>query len=151
MGRKKNFIKVNQPELSVVNTETGEIVKEGINKIIAVDLDSYIMIFLNSLSGLYNLDGLEIKVLMGCWKKSLFATEYEGNIVVNDVEFKQSIINDGLDLSPASIDVYISKLTKKEMLIRIAKGKYMLNPKYFWKGVVNSRSKLLFELRYEGE
>lgn len=147
--RKKSYVKVESPNLSVFNNDTGEVVS-GVVENVAIDIDSFIMVFLNSISSLYKLDGMEIKILMHCWKKSMYSVDYSGNIIVNDVEFKNGIVSSGLGVSVSTVDVYISKLCKKEMLIRVSRGKYMLNPRYFWKGVITDRSKLLFKLQYNG-
>lgn len=147
---KKIFNQIVDPNLQVIDITTGEI-KSAVSHIKVDNIDDFIMIFLNNLRCLYNLEGLELKLLMQCWKKSLYANDYSGNILLNDNDFKKSVIDDGLKMSPATIDVYISKLCKKGLLIRLSKGKYMLNPNYFFKGRLSDRSKLKLEMSYNLE
>ena len=48
----------------------------------------------------------------------------------------------GLDISNNTIDLYFHQLTKEGFLVKLCKGKYMLNPKYFFKGTLNDSAKM---------
>lgn len=98
------------------------------------NIEEYINLCLEAVPDLMELNGLELKVLICCWKAAYYpssATKY--NIVYNSPSFKQLCVETGLNTSPASIDNAISALTKAGMLIRLHKGEYALNPRYFIK------------------
>ena len=80
---------------------------------------------------------------MCCWKASSYnSVDAEGNIVNNNKLLKDYIRQHGLDISDNTIDVIISKLAKKGILIKKCRGSYMLNPRYFFKGRLAEKSKL---------
>ena len=88
---------------------------------------------------------------MAIWRLSSFnkALHDEGNIFLNDQGSKAAIRNMGLSLSDSSIDVAIHNIMKAGFMRRIGKGKYVLNPRYFFKGTLSDRSKLQFKVMVE--
>lgn len=148
---KKIFTKITEPELKVINTNTGEIIS-GVSTVKYDNIDDFIMCFLSSIKEVTSLDGNSIRVLLFCWKFSSFNYNIpEANIIVNDVDFKNNLRKNGLDLSDASINNAINKLYKANMLQKKCRGKYMLNPKYFFKGTLVNRSKLQLNIVYESK
>lgn len=146
---KKIYIKITNPELKVVCTTTGEIVS-GISTVKCDSIDDFIMCFLSSIKEVASLDGNSIRVLLFCWKFSSFNYNIpEANIIVNDVDFKERLRLNRLNLSDASINNAINKLYKAGMLQKKCRGKYTLNPKYFFKGTLSNRSKLQLNVIYE--
>ena len=100
-----------------------------------------------------NITGVQIKVLMCCWRHSIYNDKLcnEGNMVYNDLMFKEACKKDGLKSPNAVIDNAISQLTKYGFLIKKCKGAYLLNPKYFFKGTLSDRTKLQYNLMVEPE
>ena len=146
---KKIYTQITNPELKVVCTTTGEIVS-GVSTVKCDSIDDFIMCFLSSIKEVASLDGNSIRVLLFCWKFSSFNYNIpEANIIVNDIDFKERLRLNGLNLSDASINNAINKLYKAGMLQKKCRGKYTLNPKYFFKGTVANRSKLQLNVIYE--
>lgn len=129
-------------DYSIVDKNTGELFDYKQTK--KVTIDEFIMVFFASYPELFKLKGVPLKVLMCCWKRSSYnpMCEEEGNIVCNNTSFKEACREYGLDTSDANIDNAISLLAKRNLLIKRCRGEYLLNPKYFFKGSLSSRSKL---------
>lgn len=148
---KKIYTQITNPDLKVVCTTTGEIVS-GVSTVKCDSIDDFIMCFLSSIKEVAPLDGNSIRVLLFCWKFSSFNYNIpEANIIVNDVDFKERLRLNGLNLSDASINNAINKLYKAGMLQKKCRGKYTLNPKYFFKGTLANRSKLQLNVIYEAK
>ena len=148
---KKVYTQTDIPEFKVVNTVTGEIIS-GISTVRCESIDEFIMCFLSSIREVAALDGNSIRVLLYCWKYSSFNYNLpEANVIVNDKDFKSTIRKNGLDMSDAVINNCFMKLSKAGMLIAKCRGKYILNPKYFFKGTLANRSKLQVNIIYDGE
>jgi len=149
--RRRIYLSVNQPDLSVTRNSTGEIVG-GISKRECSDIDEYIMFFLASLPKIEKLDGNALKVLMWCWKLSSWnPTVPDANTVTNDKAFKETIRKNGSELTDPTINKAIHELAKTDFLIKRCKGSYFLNPNYFFKGTLTNRAKLQYQLSYDGE
>lgn len=131
---------------ALLDKETGEIRDLNITK--KVTLDEFIMVFFASYPELLKLSGLQLKVLMCCWKYSTYNANNaeEGNLLHNNAYFKQYCNEDGLNVPDASIDNAISFLSRKDLLIKRCRGEYLLNPNYFFKGKLTDRSKISYNL-----
>ena len=139
-----NFITQADPDYSLLDKHTGEVLEWKRTRVVSVD--EFIMFFFASMPDLFKLEGLQLKVLMCCWKHSSYNdVEKEGNIVHNDRLLKEYIHQCGLNISDTAIDVIIHRLAKSNILIKKCRGTYMLNPQYFFKGRLAEKSKL--ELR----
>ena len=146
---KTKYEKEKSDFLNVIDTQTGELTDYF--ELRKVTLDEFIMVFFSSYPELYQLNGVQLKVLMGCWKYSSYnsANYAEGNIVHNNPSFKEFCRQDGLVTSDANIDNAISTLCKKGLLIKRCKGEYILDPRYFFKGKLSERSKIKFTFLVE--
>lgn len=129
-------------DFSLLDNHTGEILEFRQTK--KVSLDEFIMVFFAGCPELLRLKGIHLKVLICCWKYSSYnpENEIEGNLVHNDSIFKAQCKSFGLDAPVASIDNSISYLSKQGYLIKKCRGVYLMNPKYFFKGSLSSRSKI---------
>lgn len=127
---------------SLLDNQTGEIKELKITR--RVTQEEFIMVFLKTIPELWNLEGNQLKLLMYCWLDSSFnkIEDNEGNIIRNDILFKNKVRQMGLDLTNGAIDVYISQLTKANILIRVCRGAYLLNPNYFFKGKISDNTKM---------
>lgn len=127
---------------SLLDNRTGEILEY--RQVKKVSLDEFIMVFFASCPDLLKLSGVELKVLICCWKLSSFnpVNEETGNVVHNNPSFKKYCKEQGATSSDANIDNAISVLCKKRMLLKKCRGEYMLNPEYFFKGTLSNRSKI---------
>lgn len=138
------FVTQTDPDYSLLDNYTGEVLEWKRTRVVSVD--EFIMFFFASMPDLFKLKGLQLKVLMCCWKHSSYNNVVEeGNIVHNNILLKEYIRSCGLDITDSAIDVIIHNLAKANILIKKCKGTYMLNPRYFFKGKLAEKSKL--ELR----
>lgn len=145
---KRIFTSINHPELSVVNTATGEILS-GVADIRCDSIDQFIMCFLSSIPQVTKLNGNCMRVLMWCWKLSSYNPAIpEANVINNNKYFKQKIREEGGDLTDTTIDKAIHVLCKQGFLSRQCKGSYFLNPELFFKGTLSNRAKLKYNVGY---
>ena len=138
----KKYVTEKSENYALLDKQTGEILDYSIAK--KVSLDEFIMVFFAGCPELMDLTGNHLKVLICCWKHSSYNpnNEESGNIVHNSPSFKEACRENGLDVSNAVIDNAISALCKKGFLIKRCRGEYLLNPEYFFKGSLSSRSKI---------
>lgn len=145
----KKYQTVTSEDYSLLDNNTGEILEFRQTR--KVTVEEFIMIFFSSYPELLRLKGVPLKVLMCCWKMSSYnpTNETEGNVLHNNATFKEYCRTQGLETSDANIDNAISELAKKGFLLKKCRGEYMLNPNYFFKGSLSSRSKIEFNFTVE--
>lgn len=145
----KSFVTEINKDYSLLDNHTGEI--KELKRTRVVNVDEFIMFFFASIPELCKLDGLQLKILMCCWKNSTYSkVESEGNIVVNNRLLKD-YIKQNVETTDAAIDVCFHRLTERGILVRKCKGTYLLNPKYFFKGSLAKKSKLELRILTEGK
>jgi hypothetical protein len=137
------YITETSKDYSVVDNHTGELLE--LKQTRKLSLEEFIMVFFSSYPELFKLRGLQLKILMCCWKHSTYNKENDlsGNIVHNNTSFKEHCREEGLQLSDASIDNNISALCKAGLLRKKCRGEYLLSPDYFFKGSLSQRTKVL--------
>lgn len=86
---------------------------------------------------------------MLCWKYSKYGNVEEGNIIVNDLEFKEKIRTYEPTISNSNIDSCFTTFIKRGIMKRLCKGKYELNSLYFFKGTLSDRTKLQFRVEVD--
>lgn len=147
--KKQIYTKINRENYSVIDNTTGEIVS-GVTTIHTSCIDEFIMFFFKSIPVLMNLDGNTFKVLMYCWKYSAISPKDQSNYIINDKIFKEDLatLTNG-ELTENVINKAISQCKKMGLLIRKSKGRYMLNPDYFYKGSLSDRSNLQIQINYK--
>lgn len=145
------YITQTSEDYSIVDNHTGELLE--LRQTRKLSLEEFIMVFFSSYPQLFKLKGLQLKILMCCWKHSTYNKENDttGNIVHNNASFKQHCREEGLDIADASIDNTISSLCKTGLLVKKCRGEYLLNPDYFFKGSLSQRTKVLMQFIVEPE
>ena len=145
------YVTEKSKDYSIVDNHTGELIE--LRQTRKLTLEEFIMVFFSSYPELFKLKGLQLKVLMCCWKHSSYNKENDttGNIVHNNASFKQHCREEGLKLSDASIDNNISSLCKTGLLRKKCRGEYLLNPEYFFKGTLSQRTKILTQFIVESD
>ena len=145
----EKYLKEKSKDYSLLDNHTGEIIEFYQTK--KVSIDEFIMVFFSNYPQMMKLKGVCLKVLMCCWKFSSYNAEYEeeGNIVHNNARFKEYCRQDGLEAPDASIDNAISHLCKVGLLIKKCRGEYLLDPRYFFKGKLSKRSKIMYNIVVE--
>lgn len=145
------FVTEKSKDYSLLDNRTGEI--KEFRRTRKISIPEFMMVYFASYSDMFVLTGVQIKVLMCCWRHSTYNDRLcnEGNMIYNDLMFKEACKKDGLKSPNAVIDNAISQLTKYGFLIKKCKGAYLLNPKYFFKGTLSDRTKLQYNLMVEPE
>lgn len=142
----KQFITEKSQDKAIVDITTGELTDLHITR--EVNTDDFIMLFLKSFPQMMDLTGNQLKLLIICWRSCTLNPNNttEGNIVNNNPYFKNIVRESGLNLSDASINVEMSRLTKKGIIIKRGFGTYMLNPEYFFRGRISDRTNCILDL-----
>lgn len=145
------YITAKLRDFEAIDKRTGELLE--LQQVKKLKIEEFLMIFIACCPGLLNLKGIPLKVLICCWKHSSYNKEncVEGNIVNNSPSFKKYCREDGLNTSDACIDRAFSQLCSANLLIRKCRGEYLLNPKYFFKGTLSDRTKLIMHLECNDE
>lgn len=146
---KKAYISKKLDGFNILDKTTGELLDYRVVK--KVNLEEFIMIFLSSIPEVVKLDGRLLKVLAISWMESGFGDAERGNIIHNNMSFKETVRKHIPELSDSSIDNAFTQLVKAGMMIRVCKGEYELNPDYFFKGKISDRTKLRFMIECEPE
>lgn len=148
---KHKYITEKSEDYKLVNVHTGELL--DYNYVKKIPIDDFIMVYLATLPNLFCLSGQHIKILMTLWKISSYNKAWceDGNIFLNDKYTKEAIRATGLKVSDSCIDVAVSRLAKKEFIIKLARGKYLLNPRYFFKGTLSDRSHIKLSVEVDPE
>lgn len=135
--------------------EWGEIVSAEQTTLKKVKAEEFCQIYLRDNEEFYKLTKAESNVLAVCWYGSLYYSDEQlecpGNQITLDKKFKD-IIKTKTGLAESTIKNSINNLVKKEMLLKDEKYKltYYLNPKYFFKGRISDRTKLITHtIQYE--
>ena len=148
----KKFRTIVDPENIIVNKNTGEIVGASIKRVCERPED-FIKLYLSSIGDLLDLNQREFQILLVCIRSSQFYDEAEakGNFFSNDARFKTNcrrLLDE--ELSDNNINMCISRLAAKKIIIRQSRGLFVMNPRYFFKGTITKKSRLELIATYEG-
>lgn len=149
MGTKRKY-KIRVNESTTVDGETGEIVMEKQSQISTYAKEpDYVKTYFSDIGRLHGLAPQMCSVLWELVKMM----NYENQIVVS-VGVKQ-IICEVLDIRGRNgdlainvVDVYLSKLCTKNILIRGKKGIYYANPNLFGRGAWQQISEIRMKITY---
>lgn len=140
MGRKLQYIE------EKIDRNTGEV--STVKKTFAVKANSTEEFYITFLSGLNALCDLsrqgDIKVMAILCSIADYNT---GKVSITSVERKEIIEKTGLS-SPQAFTNAISRL-KSQGLVTGEKGRYEINPHYFWKGTTDARNKMIKDNKLE--
>lgn len=132
---------------TLIDSETGEVIQQEIStKVIKrVAQEDFIQVYLEDLAALLSITAIsEIKVLMVLWRMASFNKENDkaGNRIVLVKPIKEEIANE-LNLTLGTIDNILRKLLNKNLIIKMDRTIYSLNPQYFFKGYMKDRLKVV--------
>lgn len=128
--------------------EFGELLSAEQTIVRKVNAEEFCQIYLKDCEDFSNLTGSEYRVLVQCW---LYSTYYKdsqldipGNMVSYNAVLKESIQRK-TGLKEGTIKNALNSLVRKNMLLKPEgiRGVYYLNPKYFFKGKLTERTKLI--------
>jgi len=123
----------------IVVNENGEILESKSRVKRKVTSAEFMQVYLEDHSGLMKISsGNEIKVLVTLWSLSQFDT----NQVILIKPIKEQIAQK-IGISYNTLRNIISELSKKNLLVKKDRSMYYLNPKYFFKGYVENRPKVI--------
>lgn len=126
--------------------ENGEIISAEIKTIKTVTAEKFCQVYLEDNEEFHKLSQSEYRVLSMCWRYSIYYSDlnYPGNKVNYDKQFKD-LIMEKTNLAESTIKNAFTTLVKKEMLLKDKnyKGIYYMNPKYFFKGSLSDRAKVI--------
>lgn len=154
--------KINTNEITTIDSQTGEIISQVVQQekqIIATrkvkNQEEFIMVYLQDLSSFLRIDNAtQIKLLALIWRDIAYVNpkSNEGNVMAILKDDKQKWA-DEIGCSLRTIDNCLSALIKKKLLLSGgSRGKYMLNPEYYFKGSSNDRKRILnLQVEYEFE
>lgn len=144
---KKTYKTEIDPERFIVNSD-GEIESFVVKKVCETQ-EEFMMTYLNSIDELIDLEKSLFQVLICCWKLSSFSNlNEEGNVINNTPLFRQRCRELGINMTDNAIRIAMSRLSKKNILIPLCKGTYLLNPKYFIKGTMSKKTRLQLITEY---
>jgi DNA-binding MarR family transcriptional regulator len=131
----------------IIDSETGEVLQQEVStKVIKrVAQEDFIQVYLEDLAALLNVTAIsEIRVLMVLWRMASFNKENDkaGNRIVLVKPIKEEIATE-LNLTAGTIDNILRKLLNKNLIIKIDRTIYTLNPQYFFKGYMKDRLKVV--------
>lgn len=132
---------------TLVDSETGEVIQQEVStKVIKrVAQEDFIQVYLEDLAALLNVTAIsEIRVLMVLWRMASFNKENDkaGNRIVLVKPIKEEIANE-LSLTAGTVDNILRKLLNKNLIIKVDRTIYSLNPQYFFKGYMKDRLKVV--------
>ena len=132
MKTEKIFEKVEH----VTDMQTGQIVEERRIFTKKVDKEKFMMVYLESMGSILKINSpIEYKVLLTLWEMS----EFETNRIILVKDIKKEIA-ERLGYVFKTVENAVSRLSKKNLLIKKGTAIYYLNPKYFFKGSEIARS-----------
>lgn len=148
-------------EKTVIDKETGEILDSQIitNKQVNLtrkvkNYNEFIMVYLEDISSFLKIDNAtQIKVLALIWRDAKYNNPEtnDGNVMAILKDDKERWANE-IKVNTRTIDNALSALVRKNILISVCKGKYKLNPLYYFKGSNSDRKKILnVQVEYEFE
>lgn len=137
---------------TTVDTETGEVVDHMAMEELNIkatkkikDYPEFIMIYLKDIAGFLQIENAtQIQLLSIIWKESSFNNPEtnQGNLIAILKDDKERWAEE-LGVGLRTIDNAVSALVEKDLLLREGRGKYKLNPKYYFKGSNTDRMKIL--------
>jgi len=130
-------------ESSVIGEEVKltEEVDFRVKEVKTVEQERFMQVYLEDLSRVMNLTQMvEIKVLLWAWKNSSYneSGSTKGNEITIVSSHKEQMAEE-LGYAKKVVSNTVYGLAKKGLLIRVARSRYVLNPKFFFKGKLKDR------------
>lgn len=131
--------------------ETGEILQDFVVEKTCDTQEEFLKIYLNSIDDLSKIDHQTFEILLIILRRARFVDKDDvmGNEFFNNDIFKHEV-KMKLGLKDNAINKYVSNLTKAKILLRVNKGSYILNPRYFLKGKMTDKTRMELVVKYNG-
>jgi hypothetical protein len=131
-------VQIGTEEKSIVDSKTGEVLDTIIKSIVKQKFvngnDRFFMIFSNTLDVMKKLDKVALLVLVYF---GIEATETDLKFTATKFYKRKASLNLGMAYS--TVSNAIQRLYKHDVIRRVDAGIYVINPEFFWKGVMNKR------------
>lgn len=131
-------VQVGTEEKSIVDSNTGEVLETIIKSIVKQKFvngsDRFFMIFSNTLEVMKRLDKVSLLVLVYF---GIEATETDLKFTATKFYKNKAALKLGMAYS--TVYNAIQRLYKHDVIRRVDAGVYVINPEFFWKGVMNKR------------
>jgi len=128
------------------NPETGEIITRENRITKSSKEDIFFMTFIESIGFMKNLSKTEIQTVFGLMK---YVTFNDNEVVVN--RLVKDRISELMNISLKSINNSITGLVRKQIIKRVGRGTYQLNPHIFGKGNIHAIRKLKMTYEWDFE
>lgn len=131
-------VQIGTEEKSIVDSRTGEVLDTIIKSIVKQKFvngsDRFFMIFSNTLDVMKKLDKVALLVLV------YFGIEAtEADLKFTATKFYKRKASLSLGMAYSTVSNAIQRLYKHDVIRRVDAGIYVINPEFFWKGVMNKR------------
>lgn len=113
--------------------------------------EQFIQVYLEDMKGMLEIDnGTHLKVLFLMWRDCQYnsPSKNEGNVVTVLKEDKEKWMNE-IGCSLKTVNNAITALKAQGLLIYKSRARYILNPKFFFKGPIKDRQQVI--INYEVE
>lgn len=125
-------------EESMIDSKTGEVLETIIKNIVKQKFvngsDRFFMIFSNTLEVMKKLDKVALLVLV------YFGIESnDSDLKFTATRFYKKKASLKLGMAYSTVSNAIQRLYKHDVIRRVDAGIYVINPEFFWKGVMNKR------------
>lgn len=144
--------KIYSTERMVFDKETGELLEHTEDRYKVVSIEpNYIKVYIDAMSYFITAEeqGMETNLLFEMAKRMTYANDAAPNQVAMIGLIKKGIAKQ-LNTTVGSLDVVLTRLIKKDLVRRIDRGVYELNPIIFAKGDWSSIRKIQMEWSEEG-
>lgn len=151
MAANDKYMSIEVQGKKVLDEETGELEKMYA-KIRIGSQEEFLKIYINSIDDLATIDHLTFQVMLIVLKRSKFCEKEDvyGNEFFNNDTFKAEV-KEKLGLKKDNtVNKYVSNLAKAKILLRVNKGSYILNPRYFARGTMTAKTRLELIVQYNG-
>jgi DNA-binding transcriptional regulator WhiA len=129
------------PTFTIISNETGEVITNSHHAKIRMTKEQFVLAFVRNIAGLYNIN-VNFEVL-----NEVLLNMNSQNVVYLQNEFKVKTA-EKTKLSIKRIESVILDLVAKNVIKRIQRGQYVVNPSFFGKGSISKIKKL--RMQYEG-
>ncbi len=136
----------------IADKEHGEILQDFVVEKICDSQEEWLKIYINSLDDLASIDHQTFQVMLIVLKRARFCGKknIDGNEFFNNDNFKEEVkAKLGIE-KDNTVNKYVSNLAKAKILLRVNKGSYILNPRYFAKGTMTNKTRAKLIIQYNG-
>lgn len=151
MAKNDNYITVEVEGKKILDEEHGTLEKMYA-KINVGSQEEFLKIYINSIDDLANIDHQTFQVMLIVLKRAKYSDKDNvyGNEFYNNDNFKKEV-KDKLGIKKDNtVNKYVSNLAKAKILLRVNKGSYILNPRYFARGTMTNKTRMELIVKYDG-